>query len=79
MVYIKKYLPITMVTIFTIALFYSIYRHIDGLGVFAIASGIIFFSFIMYNQRAVETFKLGNSKEPDSHDNVHPHKKPMSF
>lgn len=53
--FVKKYLPSTItlliIMMFFIALFYSIYSHIDGLGIFSIIGGIIFFSFMLYGIR----------------------------
>jgi len=61
MILVKRYLLILMVIVLTIALFYAIYRHTDGIGIFGITTGILFFSFIIYNQVYVETFKLGSN------------------
>lgn len=38
---------ILMIAILVVGLFYSIYEHIDGFGIFSIMIGIIFFSFIL--------------------------------
>lgn len=49
---IKKYasraITILMIAILVVGLFYAINEHIDGLGIFSIMAGIVFFSFLLY-------------------------------
>ncbi len=45
--YATKALTFSII-IFLVALFYSIYAHIDGLGIFALVLAIMFFSLLLY-------------------------------
>lgn len=46
--FIKKCLPLTLIILFSSALFYAIYMHIDGLGILSIALGIMYFAHLVY-------------------------------
>lgn len=46
--FIKKILPLVLVSIFILALYYAIYMHIDGFGIFAIVAGTL---FLLYGLR----------------------------
>lgn len=77
MAFVKKYVPIVsillVIVILIVALFYSIYEHIDGSGIFAIVMGMIFFAFILYkisktpiaqNSNGINTEAINAQKMP---------------
>jgi hypothetical protein len=45
---IKNMFPACMVIVLVIFLFIAIYTHIDGLGIFALTLGLIFFTILIY-------------------------------
>ena len=62
--FIKKILPLVLVSIFIVALYYAIYMHIDGFGIFSIVLGTLFLLYGLHKTQ--HTTSTGIEKIPDS-------------